>query len=157
MKIKPCESRIVFVTCRRIGAGKSSQKVFKQCRVVSYSIQAEEFRQFFLKKDVSQQKEKTSQVTCYKRKKWNRRKNNWQKNCNTNLSTVIFQYVIYSRIDFNYLMSICFKIFRVGLLFTVKKKLILLKSDNIIITNMNKKILTDEIIQVYLSDEFDNE
>ena len=24
MKIKPCESRIVFVTCRRIGAGKSS-------------------------------------------------------------------------------------------------------------------------------------
>ena len=69
MKIKPCESRIVFVTCRRIGAGKSFQKVFKQCRVVSYSIQAEEFRQFFLKNDVSQQKEKTSQVTCYKRKK----------------------------------------------------------------------------------------
>ena len=79
MKIKPCESRIVFVTCRRIGAGKSSQKVFKRCRVVSYSIQAEEFRQFVLEKmSVSKKKRLvsvikgkliTSQVTCYKRKK----------------------------------------------------------------------------------------
>ena len=79
IKIKSCESRIVFVTCRRIGAGKSSQKVFKQCRVVSYSIQAEEFRQFFLEKmSVSKKKRLvsvikgkliTSQVTCYKRKK----------------------------------------------------------------------------------------